>query len=806
MNARFLIFVLLVTSTLLIANRYFTPTPPPTSFSPQTEEVVASESPPTPLPTPSLVPLYKEVADPKPTAWAFPLEDHAYLTLSPHPLPSLFFKDDRGKFQELHLQSEGDVQKKGGPLIYTLPSHSSSPSLPLLPSEKPCPVKAISTEDPTQIVEGEYDQLSLIFSGPSEPKQDSLILYFFENRYLPIGTYTPDDRSFHPLDPLLHKEDRPDPSPSPTPLSSSSQENPTFYVLENGTMQLVFSTLGGAIAEVNLPLKSNQHPQSVVLPIDLDRMIRKQNSLNSRFPHYPYYVVEKGTPTLKHPSWGGYYPLLRRNLCLDHSSPPLDPRFYAFNTISKEEETPHVTYKVISFSERSISFEGRDKHRKITKTYTLPEPGQETPYCLKATIQVDGDSRLLWVTSGIPEVELISGSPTPTIKYHKTQNQKSVVEKLSLPKTSASLTSFSPEWIANSNGYFALIYDPLQPIGSELQVHAVPGHLAPSRILLQHPVVDRALMDKYPGYELYLPLKQGKTPAEFRLYFGPLESQVLKKVDQALINPRTGRHPNYLGTQSFHGWFAFISEPFAKFLFWIMQFFYRVTHSWGFSIILLTFVLRIMMYPLNAWSIKSTLQMQEMSPKVKKLQDKYKKDPKRAQMEIMQFYKKHKVNPFGGCLPLLIQMPFLFGMFDLLKSTFSLRGASFIPGWIDNLTAPDVLFSWATPLPVIGNSLHLLPLILGVAMFLQQKFSNTSGSKNLPLTDAQKQQQKMGAIMTTVFTFVFYKFPSGLNLYCLSSMLLQIAQQWFTSMQGKQSAKRSQVREIVIEPPKNRNA
>lgn len=172
--------------------------------------------------------------------------------------------------------------------------------------------------------------------------------------------------------------------------------------------------------------------------------------------------------------------------------------------------------------------------------------------------------------------------------------------------------------------------------------------------------------------------------------------------------------------------------------------------------------------------------MQNVAPKVKALQDKYKKDPKRAQLEVMNLYRREGVNPFGGCLPLIIQLPFLFGMFDLLKSSFELRGASFIPGWIDNLAAPDVVFSWKYPIIFLGNSFHLLPILLGLIMYIQQKYSSMSQAQaHGPMTDQQKQQRSMGNIMTIVFTVLFYHFPSGLNIYWISSTLLGILQQWW---------------------------
>lgn len=212
-----------------------------------------------------------------------------------------------------------------------------------------------------------------------------------------------------------------------------------------------------------------------------------------------------------------------------------------------------------------------------------------------------------------------------------------------------------------------------------------------------------------------------------------------------------------------------------------MRFFYWLSGSWALSIVLLTVALRVMLYPLNAWSLKSTMKMQKIAPEIAKIQEKHKKDPKKAQLEIVKLYRDAGVNPVSGCFPLLIQMPFLIGMFDLLKSTFELRGASFIPGWIDDLAAPDVLFSWEYPILFIGNAFHLLPFILGGVMFLQQRLMSAVPTDPKLMTDQQRQSRAMGTMMAFLFTFLFYHFPSGLNLYWLSSMLLGILQQWWTN-------------------------
>jgi YidC/Oxa1 family membrane protein insertase len=124
-------------------------------------------------------------------------------------------------------------------------------------------------------------------------------------------------------------------------------------------------------------------------------------------------------------------------------------------------------------------------------------------------------------------------------------------------------------------------------------------------------------------------------------------------------------------------------------------------------------------------------------------------------------------------------------MFDLLKSTFELRGASFIPGWINNLAAPDVLFSWSTPIPLIGTEFHLLPILLGVVMFFQSKFASGKMQKASEMTDQQRQQQAMSTILPIVFCIFFYKMPSGLNLYFMFSTLFGWLQQWYTNSNVK---------------------
>jgi len=570
-------------------------------------------------------------------------------------------------------------------------------------------------------------------------------------------------------------------------LPPSKEEQ--FYVIENAYEQLVFSNFGGALSEINLKLANKENPNLPVRPIRFDKVMAKEFPGNDSFPNFSYQINDGSGVQTKEGQTGGYYPLLRRSLfstkgdMIKQSS----PRYYALNVVEENANVPEV-YKVKRLEKNLIEFESQQPHRKITKTFSFAKNPNDAPYCIETTIKVEGDARNLYLTSGVPEVELISGDPAPSLKYLITKsNQKQQVEQLSLPKanTPTTMTSLYPNWVCNSNGFLGLIIDPVTEIGAGFKANQIPGASDPTRITLVDSQYQRYPADKYPGYEILLPLKA--QTMQFRVFAGPFEDGILKQIDRVYSDPSTGYNPNFIGAISFHGWFSFISEPFAKFLFFLMQMFYKITTSWGISIILLTLALRLMLYPLNAWSIKSSLKMQQIAPQVAAIQEKYKKDPKRAQLEVMNLYREKGANPFTGCFPLLIQLPFLIGMFDLLKSTFELRGASFIPGWIDNLTSPDVLFSWSYPIFFFGTDFHFLPFLLGAIMWLQQRFSSPLPKDPKMLTDQQKQQKMMGNIMTVVFTIMFYNFPSGLNIYWLSSMALGILQQWWMTRKMKPS-------------------
>lgn len=661
------------------------------------------------------------------------------------------------------------------PILYSL--HDTSLTFPNISPWETSFVQVVTLDkENSSVFLGEYSNGFISFPI-STPNTNAIVLFEYNEKYYPLAFYD------FKLQKLRFLEDFSNFSSVITTKiqqidTKHEQTTEDFYVLENDYVQLVFSTKGAALAEINLPLKSEKNTNSIIRPIEFDKILYEKYPENDYFPQKPYYLMsDEGKKRQEKGSLGGYYPLIRRSIYNQNKSikSKLPANYYALNISSKNENLENAIYKVTQFTKDTIQFEILLPQRRIVKTFSL---ANEAAYCFNLNLKIDGDCKDLWLTSGIPEVELMSGASSPDIKYKMLKGTKSVIEKVSLPKTFTLDTYTYPDWICNSNGYLGLILDPLNKINPGFEAIRIDGTLAPTKLSIINSEDKAYPANKYPGFTTLLPLKNTPNISNIRIFAGPFESNLLKSLDKYYSDPKTNYNPDYIEAQSFHGWLTFISQPFAKFIQIILNFLYLITHSWGFAIILVTIIFRIMLYPLNAWSIKSMHKTQEINPEIQAIQAKYKKDPKKVQLETMNLYRKKGINPLMGCLPMLIQLPFLIGMFNLLKSNFSMRGEPFIPGWINNLTAPDVLFSWNISIPFIGNQLHLLPILLGVIMFVQQKMTTKLPKDKSLLTDQQKQQKMMGNMMLIMFTVLFYKLPSGLNIYFLFFNLLGILQQW----------------------------
>ncbi len=240
----------------------------------------------------------------------------------------------------------------------------------------------------------------------------------------------------------------------------------------------------------------------------------------------------------------------------------------------------------------------------------------------------------------------------------------------------------------------------------------------------------------------------------YRIYIGPQDVSIMNS-----INPAWSSLVHY-------GTFDIISQILLQSL----SFLHKIVHNWGFAIILLSILVYLILYPLSVKQMRSMKEMQILQPKVEELRKAYKDNPQRMNKEIMELYKEHKVNPLGGCLPLLLQMPIFFALYNALMRSIVLKGAGFL--WIKDLSEPDRLIILPKALPIMGSDINILPIIMAIGMFVQQKISSTAAS------GASAEQQKiMLIVMPVMFGLIFYRMPSGLVLYWfVNSMLMLLFQ------------------------------
>lgn len=248
----------------------------------------------------------------------------------------------------------------------------------------------------------------------------------------------------------------------------------------------------------------------------------------------------------------------------------------------------------------------------------------------------------------------------------------------------------------------------------------------------------------------------------FTVYLGPLDNSILGEygigLNRLVLN---------------HGWyeqtFRIISLPIVD----LLEFFHKYVLNYGLVIVIFSILVKIVVYPLTKKSYRSMKEMGKIQPLLLELKEKYKGDPQRLNRATMQLYKEHGVNPLGGCIPVLLQLPLLAALFIVFRSTIQLRGASFIPGWINDLSRADTLFTLPISLPFYGNQFNLLPILMTVSMIIQSK-----------MTMQDPKQKAMIYLMPIFMLFLFNQFPSGLNLYYTLFNIWTILQQKFIDNRG----------------------
>ena len=243
----------------------------------------------------------------------------------------------------------------------------------------------------------------------------------------------------------------------------------------------------------------------------------------------------------------------------------------------------------------------------------------------------------------------------------------------------------------------------------------------------------------------------------YSIYFGPKKLKILQATGGELA-----KAVNF-------GWFDVLAKP----MLWLLNFFHDYTKNYGIAIILVTVLIKGVFWPITQKGMKSMKNMQKLQPKVAKLKEKFKDDPAKMNQEMMAMYKTYKVNPVGGCLPMVIQIPFFFALYRVLMASIELRHAPFML-WINDLSAPDRLWI-GMDIPYL-HGLPVLTLLMGASMFLQQKMTPTT---------ADPTQARVMQFLPIIFTFMFINFASGLVLYWFVNNLLSILQQQLINRQSK---------------------
>ncbi len=258
------------------------------------------------------------------------------------------------------------------------------------------------------------------------------------------------------------------------------------------------------------------------------------------------------------------------------------------------------------------------------------------------------------------------------------------------------------------------------------------------------------------AYAVVYPSEKGKSPSvgilddRVRVYAGPLDYGVLREL---------GRDTHLMVD---FGWP--VIRDIGRLLFWFCTSVLSFVENWGLKIIILSIVLKLVLLPLTTKSFRSMAKLRQVQPRIKEIQEKYKSDPKAMQAAMQKLYKEEGVNPLGGCLPLLMQMPVFLALYRVLANSVQLRGAGFML-WITDLSTPEMIIRF--PERFMGLSgIGLLPVLMGISMFLQQKMSTVDQS-----------QKSMTYIMPIFMTYLFMRFPAGLTLYWFVNNLLTIAQQ-----------------------------
>ncbi len=412
-------------------------------------------------------------------------------------------------------------------------------------------------------------------------------------------------------------------------------------------------------------------------------------------------------------------------------------------------------YEIVSSGPRAVELRTSKDGVSVTRRVELDDAG----YGGRATVSIQNQSKAVLV----PKLDVVGygqerpgGSPDYFMQYSLVASVDGEVERMAvsgigtagffgglLGRSAPTGTSYPApvDWVGVDSQYFLIAAIPESPRDST-------AFLGPLGRDLGQSALGAASFEVPPGTGV---------ERSFRLYFGPKVPEIVATVDPRLENSINA------------GWALVrpLVHAFEAMLRWTYA---NIVSNYGIAIILVTLLVRLVTFPLTQRSMKSMKRFAVIAPQMKELQTKYGSDRDKLQEEMMKLYRQKGMNPLsamgGGCVPILIQMPFMIALYFALQTSIELRHAPF-GLWINDLSSPEDFFA------IAGLPIRVLPLLMGGSMLLQQRLT--------PAPNADPQQRQMMTLMSVAFTFMFYQFPSGLVLYWFVSNLLGIAQQLFVN-------------------------
>ena len=380
--------------------------------------------------------------------------------------------------------------------------------------------------------------------------------------------------------------------------------------------------------------------------------------------------------------------------------------------------------------QKSLTFKTNFSNQIITKKYTF----YADAYNIDVDVEFENPSQFIsrnqytlnW-NGGMPATEKDLSNDYLFFEGYASLGGERMGSKPKKGKSMVENQNGSTLWSAIKTKYFISAIIPSEPgIGAQ---------------------VESELNNEKPIYNTEI-TQSSNSNNRFTLYLGPLDYDSLSDFNVGLEENVD------------LGWALF--RPIGQVISWLLTKMYAIIPNYGLVVVVFAFLIKLLLNPLTVKTFESTRKMQALAPEIQKLKEKYKNDPQKMSRAQMELYKNSGANPLGGCLPMLIQMPILVSVFSIFRSKIEFRGAPFF-GWISDLSVPDTLIS-------IGSfPINILPVLMGSTMFIQQKMMSAP--------NADTQQKTMMYVMNVFFLFLFYRFPSGLNLYYFVFNLLTILQQ-----------------------------